>query len=86
METYSGNSSDNNYQYTPPAAEKSHTLALVLGIVFDFLIPIIGIIIGVYLYTRKDSSNAKTHGLIVIALGIIIWAVSAILGFALFMR
>ena len=68
-------------QWTPPAEEKSHTLALVLGILFSILIPLIGIIIGIYLYTRKDSSKAKRYGTIIIALGVVVWIGSMLITF-----
>ena len=61
------------------AEEKSHTLAIVLGAVFAFLIPIIGIIFGVYLMTRKDSEKAKTYGIGIILLAVVIYGVSRML-------
>ena len=59
---------------------KSHTLATVLGFIFSILIPLIGIIIGIYLYTRKDSPKAKRYGLLVIVLGVVVWIISFFLG------
>lgn len=61
------------------AEVKSHTLATVLGAVFAFLIPIIGIIFGIYLMTRNDSENAKTYGIAIILFAVVIWGVSRIL-------
>ena len=52
-------------QYTPQVAEKSHTIAIVIGYIAAILIPIIGIIIGIYLMTREEE-KAKTHGKIVV--------------------
>lgn len=72
-------------QLSPPAAEKSYTWALILGVVFSLFIPLIGIIIGIYVYTRKDSSKSKLYGALIIALGVIVWAVSALFGM-LFLR
>ena len=46
--------------------------ALVL---FAILIPIIGIIFGIYLSTR-DEDDAKRHGKIMIGLSIFIWVFS----------
>jgi len=54
-------------------------LAIVLGAVFAFLIPIIGIIFGVYLMTRKDSEKAKTYGIGIILLAVVIYGVSRML-------
>ncbi len=73
-----GNNTPNSHEYVMPASEKSHTLATVLGFIFAFLIPILGIIIGIYLLTRKDSSKAKKYGIIVIALAAVVWFVSFI--------
>lgn len=64
--------------YVPPAVENSHTLAIVLGYVFAILMPIIGVIFGVYLYTRKDSSRAKRHSKFIIILAVVVWILSAI--------
>lgn len=75
------NDEPNQFQHTPPAVEKSHTWAFVLGIVFSFLIPLIGVIIGIYIYTRKDSSKAKFRGVLVIALALIVWIFSIIINF-----
>ena len=61
------------------AEEKSHTLATVLGVIFAILIPIIGIIFGIYLMTRNDSENAKKYGILIIVLSVIIWCVSRML-------
>ena len=69
----------NDYQFNPPAVENEHTLAYVAGIIFAILIPLIGIIIGVYLYTRKDSSKAQHRAKIVIGLSAVVWIASIIL-------
>lgn len=66
----------NNYQFTPPVVENDRTILFVAGIIFALLIPIIGVIIGIYLYTRKDSSKAKSRGMIVIGLAVVIWIIS----------
>ncbi|WP_458404764.1 hypothetical protein [Methanobrevibacter sp.] len=63
------------------AEEKSHTLAIVLGVIFAFLIPIIGIVFGIYLMTRNDSENAKTYGVGIMLLSVVIWGVSRMLLF-----
>lgn len=63
----------------PMVEENKHTAAVVLGYIFAILIPIIGLIIGVYLITRNDSESAKFHGKIVLALSTIIWGISILL-------
>lgn len=68
-------------RYVPQVAEKSYTWALILGVIFSIFIPLIGIIIGIYVYTRKDSSKSKLYGGVIIGLGVIVWAISAIMGF-----
>ena len=72
-----------NAGYDLPVAENNHTAARVLGFIFAFLIPLIGFIIGIYLVTRKDSEKAKNHGMIIIAISVVIWIISFIT--ALFM-
>lgn len=60
----------NDNSYHTPAVEKSHTAALILGIIFALFIPLIGFIIGVYLLTRKNDSKAKKYGIIIVALSV----------------
>ena len=67
---------ENQNSFNPPVVEKSYTAATVLGFILSVLIPIVGIIIGIYLYTRKDSADAKKYGLIVIVLGVVVWIIS----------
>lgn len=59
-------------------SENSHTLAKVFGYIFAILIPLIGIIFGIYLWSRNEE-NAKKHGKIVIGLSIFIWIISYLL-------
>ena len=56
-----------------PAGEKSHTAAIVIGYILAVLIPLIGLIIGIYLATRKDSQSASKHGKYIIIVAVIIW-------------
>lgn len=65
-----------NQNFEVPTVEKSYTVALVLGYIFSIFIPIIGIIIGIYLHTRKDSSKANRHGKYIIIVGVIVWILS----------
>ena len=55
-----------------PADEKSYTAHLVIGIVGGMIIPLIGIIMGIYLYTRKDE-KAKKYGQIVFLAALFFW-------------
>ncbi|WP_405281717.1 zinc-ribbon domain-containing protein [Methanobrevibacter sp.] len=59
-----------------PAHEESHTLAIVLGYIFAILIPLIGIIIGIYLLTRRNSSKASKHGKYILIVAVVIWFIS----------
>lgn len=65
-------------QYRPPEAEKSHTVAMVLGYICAVLIPLFGIIFGIYLMTR-DEEKAKTHGKYIIIISAVIWFISFVL-------
>ena len=65
-----------------PMIEKSYTIAVILGYVFAIFVPILGLIIGIYLVTRKDSPSASRHGKFVIILTVIVW----ILGFFTLLR
>ncbi|WP_295619630.1 zinc ribbon domain-containing protein [uncultured Methanobrevibacter sp.] len=55
--------------------EKTYTIAKVLGYLCAILIPLFGIIFGVYLYTRPED-DAKKHGKLMIGLALVIWAIS----------
>lgn len=73
--------STNAYDYQPPVAENSHTLAAVLGFICSVFVPLLGLIFGIYMYTRKDSSKAKTYGILMIAISLLVWIISAIVSF-----
>lgn len=62
----------NQQVYQNPADEKSYTAHLIIGIVGGLLIPLIGIIMGIYLYTRKDP-KAKKYGEIVFVAALVFW-------------
>lgn len=62
---------------TVETIENSHTLAKVLGYIFAILIPLIGVIFGIYLW-RCNEEDAKKHGKIIIGLSIFIWIFSAL--------
>lgn len=66
--SYSPDAGGNN---PPQTAEKSYTIHLVAGIILGILIPLLGIIISVYLLTRKDNPDAKTYGYVVLAVSIV---------------
>ena len=60
------------------SSQNSHTISKVLGYIFAILIPIIGIVFGIYLVTREEE-DAKKHGKIIIGLSVVIWIISYIL-------
>ncbi|MDO5832448.1 MAG: zinc-ribbon domain-containing protein [Methanobrevibacter sp.] len=62
--------------YPIQTAENDHKIAMILGYVFALLIPLIGIIIGIYMATRNDSANAKKHGKYIIILALVVWFIS----------
>ena len=57
------------------ANENSHTISKILGYISAILIPLFGIIFGIYLYTREEE-DAKKHGMLIIGLSILIWVLS----------
>ena len=65
--------------YEVPKVENDHKLAIIAGYVLAILIPIIGLIIGIYLMTRKDSEKASFHGKLILGLAVIIWFISFLL-------
>lgn len=65
-----------NTQQTPiPQASNNHKIAIILGYICAILIPLFGLIFGIYLVTRNDA-NAKKHGKFVILISVVIWALS----------
>ncbi len=67
-----------------PVYEESHTFAIVIGYIFAILIPLIGIIIGIYLLTRKNSSQASKHGKYILIVAVVIWLISLMSSFIFF--
>ncbi|WP_296869725.1 zinc-ribbon domain-containing protein [Methanobrevibacter sp.] len=58
-------------------SENSHTISKILGYICAILIPLFGVIFGIYLITR-DEEDAKKHGKLIIGLSIVIWFLSFI--------
>ena len=58
-------------------SEKPYTFSKILGYLCAILIPLFGIIFGIYLITR-DEENAKKHGKLIIGLSLVIWFLSVI--------
>ena len=58
-------------------SENSYTFSKILGYICAILIPLFGIIFGIYLITREEE-NAKKHGKLIIGLSIVIWFLSFI--------
>ena len=67
---------ENRRQYIE-LSDKNYTIAIVVGYVMAILIPLIGLIIGIYLLTR-DSSRAKKHGNFVLLVTVVVWVLSVI--------
>ena len=61
------------------AAENDHKFAIIIGYILAILIPLFGLIVGIYLYTRKDSENAQKHAKFVILVAVIVWFISFML-------
>ena len=58
-------------------SENSYTISKILGYICAILIPLFGVIFGIYLITR-DEEDAKKHGKLIIGLSIVIWILSFI--------
>lgn len=67
---------ENRRQYIE-LSDKNYTIAIVVGYVMAILIPLIGLIIGIYLITR-DSSRVKKHGKFVLIVTVVVWTLSVI--------
>ena len=59
-----------------PESEPKHTLAIVLGYIFAIIIPLIGLIISIYLLTRRESQRATRHGKYILIISVAWWAIS----------
>ena len=62
--------------YQAPVAENDHKLAIIAGYVLAILVPLFGFIVGIYLYTRKDSENANKHAKFIMIVAAIVWFIS----------
>ncbi len=62
-------------------AEKSYTIHIVVAYILALLIPLLGVIMGVYLMTRNDSEDAKRHGKYAIIVAAVIIILSFITAF-----
>lgn len=59
-----------------PAAERSYTLYIIVAYVLAILIPLVGLIFGAYLITRKDSGDARRHGTFALIISLAFMALS----------
>ena len=78
-ENKNSNSSTQVNQNSVPnvQSENSYTFSKILGYICAILIPLFGVIFGIYLITR-DEEDAKKHGKLIIGLSIVIWILSFI--------
>ncbi len=58
---------------------KNHYLAFVVGFIFAFFIPVVGIAIGIYIYTRRDNEFSKVYGIFIIGLNIVLTLIMTLL-------
>lgn len=65
-------------EYTVPVVESDHKIAIIAGYVLAILMPLFGLIMSVYLWTRT-SENAKKHAKYILIVSIAIWFLSALL-------
>ena len=59
----------------------THIIAFIVGIIVTLLIPLLGIIIGIYLVTRNNK-RAKILGAINIVIALLVWILSLMLIFS----
>lgn len=71
LTSYNSNICDACGEVNPHRPKESHTAAIVLGYIFSFLSPLIGIIFAIYLLTRENE-DVKKHGIIQLVIAIII--------------
>lgn len=63
--------SDNEQFTRPPAPKKNHSLLTLIGFVSALIIPIVGIIVGIYLFSRDDGSKYKVYAILIIVLALL---------------
>ena len=64
--------------YTEDNYVENHKTAIIIGYVCAFIFPLIGLIVSIYLFTRKNSSKASKHGKYILAITLVVWFLSAI--------
>ena len=67
-----------NQEFNVERVEESYKLTIIIGYILAILIPILGIIVAIYLYTRKDSQKANRHAKYILIVAIIVWILSVI--------
>ena len=60
----------------PPAYEKSYTVHIIVAYALALLFPLLGLILGFYLLTRKDSESAKKHGKYALIVSVVMMVLS----------
>lgn len=65
--------------YHVQTVENEHKAATIIGYICAVLIPLFGLIFGIYLVTRNDSNKANRHGKIMIGVAVVIWIISFLL-------
>ena len=63
---------------TVELSDKSYSISIIAGYICSVLFPLIGVIIAVYLLTRKDSPRASKHGKYMMIIAIVVWILSII--------
>lgn len=67
-----------------PLNNNDYKFALVIGYILSFIIPLGGIITGIYLLTRNDNQEVHKHGMIMIGIAVVFMIIGFII-FASFM-
>ena len=66
---------DTSKEYNVAINDKTYTIAIVAGYILAILLPLLGLIISIYLLTRK-TDRAKRHGKFILIVAIIVWFIS----------
>ena len=63
--------SEQNQQFNVLKVEEKHWVAIAIGYFCAIFIPLVGLIISIYLLTRKNSENAGKHAKYILIITVI---------------
>lgn len=62
-------------KYLDEEANDDHSVAIIIGYIFSFLVPLAAIVAGFYLVTQKNE-NVHKHGVIIFIISIVVIFIS----------